>query len=102
MATNSWEPNQFSVQVAAHQAYALKILACESAHSLKAIAAMPLDTHIDEAFGVTREARIRIMVQIRLAFGADMPKAATALPATLRELIHDLVPRSGTAECHQN
>ena len=102
MSTDSWQPNQFSVRVAAYQAYALKILACESARSLKVIAAMPLDTHIDEALGVTHEARIRIMVQMREAFGADMPKAATALPATLRELIHDAVPRSGLAECRQN
>ena len=102
MSTNSWQPNHFSVQVAAYQAYALKILACESTRSLKAIAALPLDTHIDEALGVTHEARIRIMVQIRRALGVDMPKSTTALPATLRELIHDVVPRSDLAQCHQN
>ena len=92
MSLETWQPLQFSVRVASYQAYALKILASESSHSLRSIAELPLDTRLDERFGITRDARINIKIRLRLAFAATMLGKTYAFPETLRDLISDLVP----------
>ena len=85
-----------SVLDAAYQAYALRLVARESAHEFGALAHLSLETRLGEDLRLSAEARLKIMSGLRHAFSAQLPQAPALNPETLGELLAGAVPHAQT------
>lgn len=84
---------QSAVSAAESRFYILTVLANESVQQLRVINALPMDTRLRDIPGITRLASLKIMIRLRLAFGAKFPEQAFALPETLGDLLQVITPQ---------
>ncbi len=81
------------VSAAEGRFYVLTVLANESVQHLRVINALPMETRLRDIPGITPLASVKIMIRLRLAFGAKFPEQAFALPETLGDLLQVITPR---------
>ena len=90
-------PKQCSIIEATYRAYALQVIASESARDFPDVAALPLDTRLEEDLGIPAAGRLRIMSRLRDAFGSKLTASELIQLATLGQLLQSLAPQTAVS-----
>ena len=87
-------PNNCSITEATLRAYALQVIASESLREFPEIASLPLETRLQEDLGICIEGRLRIVANLRNAFGYAWAAPDLVCLLTLGQLMQSIAPQA--------